>query len=78
MLNKGIPRLPGPHIVAGAVKMMNKMNIYFPVASEELHAVLGMVTDNKEKGIANKSAAAEIVVEKEKSDEIIRSDHRRS
>ena len=41
-------------------KMMNKIRIYFPVASKELHAVLEMIANVKEKELAKKSAAMKI------------------
>ena len=39
---------------------MNKMSTYFPVASKELHAVLEMIANSKEKELAKKSVAMEI------------------
>ena len=39
---------------------MNKIRIYFPVASKELHAVLEMIANVKEKELAKKSAAMKI------------------
>ena len=52
-------------------KMMHKRSTYFPVASKELHAVLEMVANVKEKELAKKSAATKIVAEKERSDKIL-------
>ena len=49
---------------------MNKISTYFPVASKELHAVLEMVSNVKEKELEKKSAAINIVAEKERSDKI--------
>ena len=50
---------------------MNRISTYFPVASKELHAVLEMVANVKEKELAKKSAAMKIVAEKERSDKIL-------
>ena len=51
--------------------MMNRVSTYIPVSSKELHAVLEMVANAKEKELAKKSAAAKIVAEKERSGKIL-------
>ena len=40
--------------------MMNNISTYFPVASKELHAVLEMIANVKEKELAKKSATMKI------------------